>query len=128
MTVIKLQSSDGEFFKTDTQIVKCSGTIKTMLDDLGLDGEEEAVIPVPNVSSGILRLILQWANHHKNDPTPTDDDEEKDMEKHTDEISSWDADFFDVDHGKLKREKIFVDETHNWLDCVKLFLFLLIFN
>lgn len=100
MTIIKLQSSDGEIFETDVQIAKCSGTIKTMLEDCGMDEEEEAVVPLPNVNSAILRRVLQWANYHKDDPVPTDDDENK--EKRTDDISSWDADFLKVDQGKLK--------------------------
>lgn len=99
MPIIKLQSSDGEIFETDTQIAKCSGTIKTMLEDCGMDDEEEAVVPLPNVNSAILRRVLQWAHYHKDDPTPTDDDENK--EKRTDDISSWDADFLKVDQGTL---------------------------
>lgn len=98
MPIIKLQSSDGEIFETDVQIAKCSGTIKTMLEDCGMDEEEEAVVPLPNVNSAILRRVLQWANYHKDDPVPTDDDENK--EKRTDDISSWDADFLKVDQGK----------------------------
>lgn len=99
MPIIKLQSSDGEIFETDVQIAKCSGTIKTMLEDCGMDEEEEAVVPLPNVNSAILRRVLQWANYHKDDPVPTEDDENK--EKRTDDISSWDADFLKVDQGTL---------------------------
>ena len=65
-----------------------------------MDEEEEAVVPLPNVNSAILRRVLQWANYHKDDPVPTDDDENK--EKRTDDISSWDADFLKVDQGKKK--------------------------
>lgn len=103
MPIIKLQSSDGEIFETDVQIAKCSGTIKTMLEDCGMDEEEEAVVPLPNVNSAILRRVLQWANYHKDDPVPTDDDENK--EKRTDDISSWDADFLKVDQGKRIQKK-----------------------
>lgn len=99
MPMIKLQSSDGEVFETDVQIAKCSGTIKTMLEDCGMDEEEEAVVPLPNVNSAILRRVLQWANYHKDDPMQTEDDENK--EKRTDDISSWDADFLKVDQGTL---------------------------
>ena len=37
MPSIKLQSSDGEIFPVDVEIAKQSVTIKTMLDDLGMD-------------------------------------------------------------------------------------------
>jgi len=97
--MIRLQSSDGEVFDTDEQIAKCSGTIKTMLEDCGMEEGEDAVVPLPNVNSAILRKVLQWANYHKDDPVPLEDDENK--EKRTDDISSWDADFLKVDQGTL---------------------------
>ena len=53
---IKLQSSDGDTFDVDVEIAKQSATIKTMLEDLGMD-EEEDVIPLPNVNSAILKKV-----------------------------------------------------------------------
>ncbi|EDW79777.1 uncharacterized protein Dwil_GK17839 [Drosophila willistoni] len=89
MPNIKLQSSDGEIFDTDIQIVKCFGTIKTMLENCGM----------ANVNSTILRKILTWAHYHKDDPQPTEDDKSK--EKRSDDIIPWDADFLKVDQGTL---------------------------
>lgn len=94
MPKIKLQSSDGEVFDVDVEIAKCSITIKTMLEDLGVDEDEEEIVPLPNVNSSILRKVIQWATFHKDDPTPPEDDENK--EKRTDDITSWDADFLKV--------------------------------
>jgi len=99
MPNIKLQSSDGEIFEVDVQIARCSLTIKTMLEDLGMEEGEEEVIPLPNVNSAILRKVILWATHHKDDAPPSEDDESK--EKRTDDISSWDADFLKVDQGTL---------------------------
>lgn len=99
MMTIKLESSEGEQFDTDMQVAKCSGTIKTMLDDLGIEEGDDNVVPLPNVNSAILRKVLQWANYHKDDAQPAEDDENK--EKRTDDISSWDADFLKVDQGTL---------------------------
>ncbi|KAF5308259.1 hypothetical protein FQR65_LT06252 [Abscondita terminalis] len=99
MPNIKLQSSDGETFEIDVEIAKCSVTIKTMLEDLGMDDDEEEVVPLPNVNSAILKKVIQWATYHKDDPPPPEDDENK--EKRTDDISSWDADFLKVDQGTL---------------------------
>ncbi|XP_065365407.1 S-phase kinase-associated protein 1-like [Calliphora vicina] len=89
MPNIKLQSSDEEVFDTDVQIAKCSGVIKTMLD-CGIKG---VVVPLPNVNSAILRKVLNWANYTDDPPLPVDDGNK---EKHTDNISSWDADFLKV--------------------------------
>jgi len=99
MTKIKLQSSDGETFNVEVEIARCSLTIKTMLEDLGMEEGEDEVIPLPNVNSSILRKVINWATHHKDDPPPAEDDENK--EKRTDDISSWDADFLKVDQGTL---------------------------
>ena len=61
MPIIKLQSSDGEIFPVDVDIARQSVTIKTMLDDLGMDEDEEEVVPLPNVNAGILKKVkLPW--------------------------------------------------------------------
>lgn len=99
MPNIKLQSSDGEIFDTALDIALCSLTIKTMIDDCGIDEGEDTVVPLPNVNSTILRKVLTWAQYHKDDPMPSEDDDSK--EKRTDDISSWDADFLKVDQGTL---------------------------
>jgi len=97
--MIKLQSSDGEIFDVEVKVAQCSMTIKQMLEDLGMEENDDEVIPLPNVSAAILRKVIHWANHHKDDPPPAEDDENK--EKRTDDISSWDADFLKVDQGTL---------------------------
>merc|ERR1712176_157549 len=94
-----LQSSDGEVFSVDVDIAKQSVTIKTMLEDLGMDEDDEEVVPLPNVNAAILKKVIQWATYHKDDPPLPEDDENK--EKRTDDICSWDADFLKVDQGTL---------------------------
>jgi S-phase kinase-associated protein 1 len=60
---------------------------------------DDEVIPLPNVSSGIFKKVVAWCTHHKNDPTPPEDDENR--EKVTDDISGWDMEFLRVDQGTL---------------------------
>mgnify|MGYP001792075002 CR=1 FL=1 len=65
MPNIKLQSLDGEVFEVETEIAKQSVTIKTMLEDLGVDEEEDEAIPLPNVNAAILKKVIQWCTYHK---------------------------------------------------------------
>ena len=93
-TTIKLQSSDGEIFPVDVEIARKSTTIKTMLEDLGITGEEDdtEAVPLPNVNATILKKVLEWATYHKNDSLPKKDDVEDEDKPKT--LSSWDDDFF----------------------------------
>ena len=99
MPIIKLQSSDDEIFEVDVEVARMSVTLRTMLDDLGIEEDDGEPIPVQNVNSSILRKVIQWCTYHKNDPPTPDDDDNR--EKRTDDISSWDADFLKVDQGTL---------------------------
>ena len=100
MPSIKIQSNEGEVFTVETEIAKKSGTIRNMLEDLGMeeDADNEEAVPLPNVSTNILKKVIQWSTHHKDEPTPVDD---PDAQKRTDDISSWDLDFLKVDQGTL---------------------------
>ena len=57
MPSIKLQSSDGETFPVDVDIARQSVTIRTMLEDLGMEEEEDEVVPLPNVNAAILKKV-----------------------------------------------------------------------
>ena len=97
MPTIKLQSSDGDIFPVDVEIAKQFITIKTMLNHFEVDKEEEKLVPLPNINMAILKKVIQWATYHNDNPP----EEDKNKEKSTDEISSWDADFLKVDQGTL---------------------------
>ncbi|XP_064238307.1 S-phase kinase-associated protein 1-like [Aotus nancymaae] len=97
---IKLQSSDGEIFEVDVEIAKQSVPIKTMLEDLGMDGEgDDDPVPLTNVNAAILKKVIPWCTHHKDDPPPPEEEENK--EKRTDDIPVWYQEFLKVDQGTL---------------------------
>jgi len=65
-----------------------------------MDPEEQPeAIPLQNVTAAILKKVITWCQHHKDDPIVNEDDENK--EKRTDDIGSWDAEFLKVDQGTL---------------------------
>jgi len=61
---IQIRTSDGEEFTVDVDIIRCSVTINSMIEQLGLNEGEEAV-PLANVSGRIFCKVLEWATHHK---------------------------------------------------------------
>ncbi|XP_048200248.1 S-phase kinase-associated protein 1-like [Perognathus longimembris pacificus] len=100
MPSVRVQSSDGEIFEVDVEIAKQSVTIKTMLEDFGMDDDrDDDQVPLQNVNAAILKKVIQWCTHHKYDPSPPEDDENK--EKHADVIFVWDQEFLKVDQGTL---------------------------
>ena len=100
MPVIKLKSSDGEVFSVDVEVAKASVTIKTMIDDLGLKEEDSEEVPLPNVTASILKKVIEWAEHHKDDPAPPSEEDES-RDRRTDDVPDWDQKFLQVDQGTL---------------------------
>ncbi|XP_064489979.1 S-phase kinase-associated protein 1-like [Ornithodoros turicata] len=93
---IKLQSSDGEVFDVDVQTAIVSGTLRTMLEDLDRmkRNEDEEVVPLLNVKAAILRKVIQWATYHRDELMVV-------VEENSYTVSSWDAEFFNVDQATL---------------------------
>lgn len=123
--MVQLSTSDNEVFNVDRDVAERSQLIKTMLDDLG---DEDAPIPLVNVSSNVLKKVrcsagrasrsrsehshspfrplfptpqvLEYCAHHRNDPPPPADEGEE-SRKRTTEIGDWDAKFINVDQEML---------------------------
>lgn len=95
--IITLSTSDNESFPVAKEVAIRSVLIKNLLDDLD---ESEAPIPLPNVSSNVLKKVLEWCEQHKKDPEPLQDDGD-DTRKKTTEISDWDQKFIQVDQEML---------------------------
>lgn len=98
-TKIRLQSNDNAVIEVDRQVAERSLLIKNMLEDLG-DAALDQTIPIPNVTESVLRKVIEWCEHHRNDPPSTNDDE-SDTRKKTTEIEEWDQKFMQVDQEML---------------------------
>ena len=98
---IKLQSNEGDVFTVDLKSAKMSKTVKTMLEDLGFDdSKKDETVPLPRVSSDILRLIIDWSTYHKDDKVYENNNDDY-KERRIDDIPKWDIDFLKVDQGIL---------------------------
>lgn len=70
--------------------------IKNLLEDLG---ESDEPVPIPNVNESVLKKVIEWCTHHKNDPQSTGEDD--DNRRRTTEIDEWDQKFMQVDQEML---------------------------
>lgn len=52
------------------------------------------------VNEAVLRKVIEWCEHHRNDPPQTQDDD-NDARKKTTEIEEWDQKFMQVDQEML---------------------------
>lgn len=70
-----------------------------MVGDLGAEAMSEPV-PIPNVNAAVLKKVIEWCQHHKDDVEKTTD-EEGDSRKKSTEIEEWDQKFMQVDQEML---------------------------
>jgi hypothetical protein len=59
--IVKLQSSDGIMVTVPCILAKQSGTVKNMLEDLGI-ASVQFPIPLPMVDGATLKLIVEYCN------------------------------------------------------------------
>uniref|UniRef100_A0ABD2XUS2 SKP1 component POZ domain-containing protein n=1 Tax=Trichogramma kaykai TaxID=54128 RepID=A0ABD2XUS2_9HYME len=107
MSIIRLKSNDGVIFEVELAIAKRSSVIHEMLESLGDEDLEEPLV-LSEVNSDILKMVIEFASHHKNDPMP-DKNNKQDKEKNRktkrlhrrieslDRISDWDKEFLKID-------------------------------
>ncbi|RFU33942.1 hypothetical protein B7463_g2418, partial [Scytalidium lignicola] len=96
---ITLVSNDNVAIEVDRQVAERSMLIKNMMDDLGEEAASTEV-PIPNVNESVLKKVIEWCEHHKNDP-PVSADDDSDSRKKTTDIEEWDQKFMQVDQEML---------------------------
>ena len=94
---VKLKTSDGQDRDVPYAIAKMNQTIATMIDDDCFEDSDEG-LPLSNVSAAVLDKIIEYCQHHKDDPSLS---EEQVEEKRREEINGWDADFVKVPQNEL---------------------------
>ncbi|KDQ12254.1 hypothetical protein BOTBODRAFT_34537 [Botryobasidium botryosum FD-172 SS1] len=97
--MVNLVTSDNESFTVEKAVASRSVLIKNMLEDVG---ESDQPIPLPNVTASVLKKVLEYCDHHKNEPMPTSEDlAAEDTRKRTTDIGEWDQKFIQVDQEML---------------------------
>lgn len=80
-------TEDGESIEVDIKVANVSGTIGGLLEVFDVESNDDDIsVPLPNVNGKILRLVLEWAEKHRDDPISTDT-------KRNSDIPAWDAEF-----------------------------------
>jgi S-phase kinase-associated protein 1 len=67
MATVHLVSSEGESFDVAVSTAKMSELVKQMIDD-DADADEAQEIPLPNVKSTILALVIEFLRHQSTEP------------------------------------------------------------
>ncbi|CAG8523803.1 12349_t:CDS:2 [Ambispora leptoticha] len=94
---VTLKSRDEKVYKVDVAVASRSILLKNMIEDVG---ESDQAIPLPNVDEKVLKKVLEWCEHHINDPLPTSDEESQRRHNHA-EIDDWDQKFLNVEQDLL---------------------------
>lgn len=92
MESVKLVSNDGQLFVVDLKAANTFKTIKSMLENCNGGVPDDEAIRLPRVDGSTFKWVVQWAEHHKNDPVRT----KKELESVPYKLSDWDKEFFKV--------------------------------
>jgi len=91
---VKLVSKEGENFTVRLAVAKMSELVKSMMDEDGDDGISE--IPLPNVKSQVLMKVIEFCEHHLQEPM-TEIEKPLKSSVMADVVQKWYADFVDLE-------------------------------
>ena len=91
MVLVKLIPEEGEAIEVEEEIATMSVLVKSMIDDSGVEED----IPLPNVKKAVLEKVIEFCQHHKEEPLA---DIEKPLKTNNikDVVSQWYGEFVDV--------------------------------
>ncbi|KAJ1500262.1 hypothetical protein HMI55_006813 [Coelomomyces lativittatus] len=91
----KLVSSDNQVVQVSRTIAERSVLLKNMMDDI--PSSEDAEIPITNVTHRVLKKVLEYCEHHKDDPMVAPEQDFLEERRASDDIDDWDAEYINVD-------------------------------
>ena len=105
---MKVRTSDGAVFEIDAKIVKLSGFLTDIAGKQGDKRNDEPVPLPPKITSPVMKKVIEWAEHHKDDPLTNKEGGENDG------ITAWDSQFIRVDQKMLCQ--VILAATHLKID------------
>merc|ERR1712154_334865 len=98
MKSLTIKTSDKQTFKVDWDVARQSQTIRTMLDDLGIeeDGDSEDTIPLPNeeITGPVFQKALEWCKKNRGKPDYNrEEDDSKNKYVSIDQLNDWEKDY-----------------------------------
>jgi S-phase kinase-associated protein 1 len=113
MPCVNLCSQEGSEFEVPIEVAQMSELVKTMIGDDEEDNEGEIPqVPLPNVKGQVLANVIEFCQHHYNNPLP---EIEKPLKSASMEevVPKWDASFVD---GATQEEIFEIILAANYLD------------
>lgn len=65
MGLIKIKSSDSKLFEVDRDVLRNFKMVEDMLECIGLDETNIDVIPLKQIDSKVLAIVLKWAEQYE---------------------------------------------------------------
>ena len=104
MKTLNITTADGGNFKVDWDVSRQSQTIRTMLDDLGIEeeGDGEDTIPLANeeITGPVFKKALVWMEKNRGKPDAKDDEEEDELKPkefvNWNQLDAWQKEYIDI--------------------------------
>jgi S-phase kinase-associated protein 1 len=99
---VKLVSKEGESFTVPLAVATMSELVKSMKDEDGDDDDDDddddkaTEIPLPNVKSEVLKKVIEFCEHHLQEPM-TEIEKPLKSQNMADVVQKWYADFVDLE-------------------------------
>jgi S-phase kinase-associated protein 1 len=89
-------SKDGDQFPVPYAVARMSELVKSMMDEDAEEEGESIEIPLPNVKSQVLRKVIEFCEHHLQEPM-TEIEKPLKSQNMVDVVQKWYADFVDLE-------------------------------
>uniref|UniRef100_A0A6V1AYU4 S-phase kinase-associated protein 1 n=1 Tax=Thalassionema nitzschioides TaxID=33649 RepID=A0A6V1AYU4_9STRA len=93
---INLVSKEGDSFKVPVDVAQMSELVKSMMEDDNDTEDEVTEIPLPNVKATVLQKVIEFCQHHKEEPM-TEIEKPLKSQNMADVVQVWYANYVDVE-------------------------------